>query len=65
MKTLTLPELFGRWRKHIVPLLTGRPETAPEAEERKAEQYAANQEWEDEGGAVKKPPVAPGPRTML
>ena len=61
-KTLSLPALLGRWRKAIIPLLTGRPETPAEAEARKAEQLAANQEWEDEGGAVKKPPTTPAPK---
>jgi len=63
MKTLTLPELFGRLSKAARP---GRPETQLEANLRKAEQLAANQEWEDEGGAVKPPPaVTPAPKIPL
>ena len=61
MKTLTLPELVGRLSKAVWP---GRPETPLEAQLHKAEQAAANQEWEDEGGAVK-PPIVPGPKLPL
>lgn len=53
-----VPEMFARFGKVAWPILTGRPETLPEAQERKADQLAANQEWEDEGGTIK-PPVAP------
>jgi hypothetical protein len=62
MKNLTeqLPELYRRWRKTSWPLLTGRPE--PQA---KAEQVAANQEWEDEGGAVKPSLTTQGPKLPL
>jgi hypothetical protein len=62
----TVPELFARWRKAAWPLLIGRSESLPEAQVRKAEQSAADHEWEDEGGAVKKPPTAaPTPKLPL
>ena len=67
MKTLSskLPELLGRWRKASWPLLTGRPEPLPTEPVRKAEQVAANQEWEDEGGAVKPSATTQGPKLPL
>jgi hypothetical protein len=55
MKTPTskLPDLFARWSKAGRPILTGGPKPLPAEPVRKAEQVAASQEWEDEGGAIK------------
>ena len=61
MKTITLPEFFNRWRQATNwPIFRSTPETAREAQVRKADQLAANQEWEDEGGTTTKQPPTTG-----
>jgi hypothetical protein len=59
-----VPELFARFSRAAWPILTGRPETLPETK-RKADQVAANQEWEDEGGAIKQPAANDQPKLPL
>jgi len=59
-----LTEMFARWRKDPWPMPTGMHEAIPGGPERQAEQAAARQEWEDEGGTVR-PPIAPGPKLPL
>jgi hypothetical protein len=58
------PELDVRWNKAGWPVLFVKPQPLPAAALRKAEQAAANEEWEDEGGALK-PTLVPGPKLPL
>ena len=59
------PELFVRWNNGW-PVLSKKPEPLPTGPAAKAEQVAANQEWEDEGGAIKPSAAATqGPKLPL
>jgi hypothetical protein len=58
------PELFVRWNNGR-PVLSRKPEPLPAEPARKAEQVAANQEWEDEGGATKPSLTTQGPKLPL
>jgi hypothetical protein len=49
-----LTEMFARWRKDPWPMPTGMHEPV-----------AGGQAWEGEGGTIKKPPIAPGPKLPL
>ncbi len=54
----SLPELYAQWVNTGWTILTGRPPEPPAAQlpPKDAQQAAANQEWEDEGGSVKPRP---------
>ena len=58
------PELFVRWNQAGWPVLAPKPQPLPAEAVRTAEQVAARQEWEAEGGAIK-PPVVPLPKLPL
>jgi len=61
------PDLYVRWSKAGWPVLAMRPEQVP-AEAlpaQKAEQVAAKQEWDAEGGAIKPSTTTEEPKLPL
>jgi len=63
ISTVTLPELFHRWRKAEWPRAHG-PHDPLRGEEMRNEGHIAGEDWEDEGGAVQ-PAAVPGPKLPL
>ena len=58
------PELFVRWNQAGWPVLGLKPQPLPSEALRTAEQVAAKQEWEAEGGAIK-PAIVPAQKLPL
>jgi len=57
------PELYVRWNKAGWPVLSFGPDAPPAAQ--KAEQVAAKQEWDAEGGAIKPSTTTEEPKLPL
>ena len=58
-----VPGMFVRWNKAGWPVLSFGPETPPAPQ--KAEQVAAKQEWDAEGGAIKPSASPEAPKLPL
>jgi len=61
--TLKVPALLT-WRRAAHPIQIGIQIPLPTDPLRTAEQVAAAQEWDAEGGTIK-PPIIPGPKIPL
>jgi hypothetical protein len=59
-----VPALLTRWRKAPQPFLLTIDEPLPSEPMRTADQVAARQEWDAEGGAIT-PPTLTGPKLPL
>ena len=63
-RSAELTQMFARWRKDPWPKPSALQEALALSPMPTAEQVAAKQEWDAEGGAIK-PPIVAGPKLPL